>query len=247
MGRFIDISGKTFGMWEVKERIDDGSDKIKWICLCTGCGREFSVLGGSLRHSRSMGCRSCRSRHPYKEQPKHDLSGKKFHMLTAVSPVFIRKRWEWNCICECGGETIASGSDLSLGKRKSCGCLKARGGPDNPRWKGCGSISGHYWSQVKRGAEIRGLSFNLSIEEAWKILEDQEHKCALSGLEISFAYGRSKKRKGTTASLDRIDSSLGYDTSNVHWVHKDINQMKMDFPMSRFLYLCKLVAETKGD
>lgn len=46
-----------------------------------------------------------------------------------------------------------------------------------------------------------------------------------------------------TASLDRIDSSKGYVEGNVHWVHKDINIMKWDFPLETFIKMCKFVAE----
>jgi hypothetical protein len=46
-----------------------------------------------------------------------------------------------------------------------------------------------------------------------------------------------------TASLDRIDNSKGYIVGNVWWVHKDINTMKMDFPLEQFRSYCKRVSE----
>jgi uncharacterized protein (DUF779 family) len=63
--------------------------------------------------------------------------------------------------------------------------------------------------------------------------------CALSCLPIkfpedSFEYG--------SASLDRIDSSKHYTADNVWWVHKDVNLMKMDLPLERFLELAKAIA-----
>jgi len=46
----------------------------------------------------------------------------------------------------------------------------------------------------------------------------------------------------TTASVDRIDSSIGYVMGNIQWVHKDINKMKSDFSQELFIAWCGLVA-----
>ena len=46
----------------------------------------------------------------------------------------------------------------------------------------------------------------------------------------------------TTASVDRIDSSGGYVESNVQWVHKDVNKMKMDIPQNQFIEYCKIIS-----
>ena len=52
--------------------------------------------------------------------------------------------------------------------------------------------------------------------------------------------GRKKER---TASLDRIDSKLGYILGNIQWVHKQINEMKMDLAEVDFLRWVKIIAE----
>jgi hypothetical protein len=53
------------------------------------------------------------------------------------------------------------------------------------------------------------------------------------------------KQKGT-ASLDRIDSLVGYIKGNVQWVHKDVNVSKMDFDESYFRQLCAAVTAHAG-
>lgn len=69
----------------------------------------------------------------------------------------------------------------------------------------------------------------------------QNGKCALSDLEIRFpSFG--EKATSQTASLDRINSDLGYIKNNIQWVHKDINKMKWELSQDRFLELCKLIA-----
>ena len=68
----------------------------------------------------------------------------------------------------------------------------------------------------------------------------EEQKTVIS-LELKFGtryYGEE-----TTASLDRIDSSRGYDADNIQWVHKDINWMKQDFSQSEFIAYCRRVSK----
>lgn len=110
----------------------------------------------------------------------------------------------------------------------------------NPSFTGCGELHGSrvYW--IKRGAERRGIKFDLTAEFLWDLYLKQKKKCALSGLEIVF--GKMDFPHQTTASLDRIDSSVGYVVDNVQWVHKDVNIMKRTFSQRYFIELCKSVA-----
>jgi len=48
-----------------------------------------------------------------------------------------------------------------------------------------------------------------------------------------------------TASLDRIDSSKGYESGNIQWVHKQLNNMKQALPENEFFEWIKLVHSFK--
>ena len=61
-----------------------------------------------------------------------DLTGKRFGMLTVLGgaenkyskigkPIVM-----WKCLCDCGGETIASTGSLNSGNKTTCGCKKNR-------------------------------------------------------------------------------------------------------------------------
>ena len=63
-------------------------------------------------------------------------------------------------------------------------------------------------------------------------------KCALSGVDISIDYGGN-------ASLDRIDSSLGYITGNVQWVDGKVNLAKRAMSDEEFIEMCKRVVKTR--
>jgi hypothetical protein len=61
---------------------------------------------------------------------KLDLTGKKFNKLTAISPAdnIVSENGDtcttWNCLCDCGKEIVVITKRLTLGKTKSCGCLR---------------------------------------------------------------------------------------------------------------------------
>ena len=67
----------------------------------------------------------------------------------------------------------------------------------------------------------------------------------MSGIEITIEKSLNRKKgcSNLTASLDRIDSSLGYVKNNVQWVHKDINKMKQELNENYFKNLCKIIAK----
>ncbi|BCO16104.1 hypothetical protein_gp051 [Bacillus phage vB_BceM_WH1] len=58
------------------------------------------------------------------EQQVRNLIGKKFGMLTVQSVNRITEYGDarWNCICDCGKETVRGGQYLTVGKNLSCGC-----------------------------------------------------------------------------------------------------------------------------
>lgn len=117
------------------------------------------------------------------------------------------------------------------------------------KWKGHEELSGTRWSSYQKGAESRGLAFNVTIEYAWNLFLRQERRCALTGMLIDFDMDLGNLCKyghqGGTASLDRIDSKQGYIEGNLQWVHKDVNKMKMDLPEEKFLSIVKHIYEHK--
>lgn len=108
----------------------------------------------------------------------------------------------------------------------------------NHNWRGFGEISSTYWSQLQKSARQRKIDFNITIEYVWNIFLEQNRVCALSGIDIRFSSRSQAYYKLQTASLDRIDSNQGYVIGNVQWVHKKINQIKMDLDQKEFIELC---------
>lgn len=171
---------------------------------------------------------------------KNDVGHKKYSLQILEIIKENNKISKYRCVCECGRQKIIARNKFGI--TKTCGCRETAKGSSHRKWKGYKDIQGGIWYQYKRNAQKRGIAFDLSIEEAWAIFEKQNSKCAISGLNIQFGKrGKSHNRVETTASLDRINNNIGYEKSNVHWVHKKINQIKMDMDIKEFIELCKRV------
>lgn len=57
-----------------------------------------------------------------------DRTGKRYGRLTAVAEVPKKQgsgRVRWLCRCDCGNEVEVNGTDLTVGRTQSCGCLQS--------------------------------------------------------------------------------------------------------------------------
>lgn len=183
-------------------------------------------------------------------QRMRDLLNQKWNKLTVISKASSERTGDirWKCVCDCGNIAVVSTDHLTRKTNpvRSCGCHRKRNGERHKDWKGCGDISGSWWCmhvtrEIKQKKRHK-IEIDLTIEFAWSLFLKQERRCFLSGLPIAF----SRDFRYNTASLDRIDSSLGYTKDNVQWVHKTINFMKRTYSQEYFIEMCKKVAENNG-
>lgn len=119
-------------------------------------------------------------------------------------------------------------------------CKKcANSDPDNNQHKGFykGVLRASFVHKYKTGAETRGIPWSVSFEYLADLLIEQDFKCALTGFELD-AMGLANN-----ASLDRIDSSVGYVKGNLQWVTSEVNMMKQHYSQDRFIEICKAVTD----
>jgi hypothetical protein len=100
-------------------------------------------------------------------------------------------------------------------------------------------FSSKYWDGVKSGARQRNISMCITKEFAYNLFLKQNGKCAISGVDIYLLWDTDVR----TASLDRINSLGHYTEDNVQWIHRDVNQMKMDMTDTELINWCKVIAE----
>ena len=116
------LEGQRFGHWTVSQK--DTTKKGEgafYICECD-CGTVKSVSGYSLKKgfSKSCGCG--------KSDPKDDLTGRRFGILTVIGidRSKIGRGIYWKCKCDCGNIKSYRRGTLVSGMVKSCGCLSRK-------------------------------------------------------------------------------------------------------------------------
>lgn len=212
-----------------KMHIEPNGHRRRLVIVKCDCGNQFEMI---LLHVTRVGnnCKLC-----VNANKKCVKIGEKYDKLLIIS--FLTNKHGKSmarCQCECGKFINVRNDNLIKNKSNNCGCVP-------PERKGYEEISGTFFYRIKRNAAIRNLYFNITIEYIWKLYLNQNRKCILSGIDIPFAPNRMQYGKNE-ASLDRIDSKLGYIEGNVQWVHKHINRMKLDYNQEYFINICKNIA-----
>lgn len=117
-----DETGNKYGELFVIKRCGSNQDKkATWLVRCR-CGKEFITSGKSLRTNGVKSCREC----SYKIgalKNRIDISGNKYHLLTAIKIADENDCGKWLFKCECGGEIICNKGSVLRGLTKSCGCM----------------------------------------------------------------------------------------------------------------------------
>lgn len=91
-----------------------------WRCRCD-CGGEILLDTRYLKRETVQDCGCGAKTNPRQK----NLAGMRFGRLVAVEPTSERSgkgSTVWKCRCDCGGEVLASVTQLTRGDRRSCGC-----------------------------------------------------------------------------------------------------------------------------
>lgn len=174
----------------------------------------------------------------------------KFQIITRTSgTIKPGQAVKWQVECACGNSYVRPTSYITRNKDK--GCSRCRPKKASHKYTGTTHISGDVWGGIVRrskAAQRRGrtedIPFEIDIHFGEDLFQKQNFKCAYTGWPIEFPLWDRANARYTegTASLDRINSSLGYTKDNVAWVHKYVNKAKNDLPLGTFLSLCHAVS-----
>lgn len=171
--------------------------------------------------------------------------GDKFGELTTikVDKSYKNGTYVWECRCSCGETCYKTTPQLKSKKVAQCYDCYSKNrrifnqelGKYNSNWKGCGDISGHFFTSIRSCAKQRKIDFNINIKDVWDLYIKQNGRCFYSNLNLTLEIYNE------TASLDRIDSDDYYHIDNVVWCHKDINKIKSSFSVEEFFKYCSLI------
>ena len=179
--------------------------------------------------------------------------GHKCGLLTIIDIYRNKKnRTEIKCLCDCGNEHITLLSYFKIGRVRNCDrCgrihqkenikkfYKNQPYTKHHNFKGYGEIPLSFFNSIKMNAERRNIVFDITIEYLYELYIQQNKKCYFTDIDIFL------NKKDCNASVDRIDSNIGYKIDNIIWVYKPINNMKNDFEIKRFIEICCLISDNK--
>lgn len=91
--------------------------------------------------------------------------------------------------------------------------------------------------------EKKQYQFNISLEYALQVAEQQNYKCALTGIPFSDKKTGDKENDALLPSIDRINSKLGYIPGNIQWTTIWANTAKLDYTTEFFHKMCTLTTK----
>lgn len=100
-----------------------------------------------------------------------------------------------------------------------------------------------FLTYLRSKAVQRGKGEVISADALELLWNTQGGKCALTGWDMTMELGRGAVP--TNCSLDRIDSSRGYEVGNVQLVCRAANVAKSDLSLNDFITLCRSVMEVR--
>lgn len=108
-------------------------------------------------------------------------------------------------------------------------------------------ISGNWSKYFTRLIHSKPERASLTLESLLNLIEQQEYKCALTGVPLTcdLQVGLISK---TNASIDRLDAGGPYILGNIQLVCRAVNSFRGNLSIEEFTWWCnQVVNKAKGD
>ena len=227
--------GDKFGKYTIisdEIRIHNTHIMVKVKCEC---GKETEKLLSDLKSGNITGCRNCMAR---EKSLKVNIGDVYKNWKVIEGPrVSVHGCIEYKVLCLKCNKTTRWIQPNELKNENMCFmCLKCaqkeRGIKERINNGGTKYLSINRYHKLERSAFKRNYDFSVTLEYLSDLYLKQNKKCAITGDFLE---------KLEDASLDRIDSTLGYIEGNVQWVTVQANLSKHLMTMNELYEFCKKV------
>jgi len=145
-----------------------------------------------------------------------DLIGEKFGELTVTSLAGSHNGYSyWTCQCDCGNTIEVRGTSLTQGKSSQCiKCARSNNGKRNRKDDQLVALVRVY-TNYKRQAKQRGLSFEITKEEFSILINSNCFYCNTPPSNSLLVYRRTKDGAPFLYNgIDRVNNDVGYTVDN---------------------------------
>jgi hypothetical protein len=153
-------------------------------------------------------------------------------------------QWELECT-KCGTRKVSTTSNITSGKSSSCACQFSNEKNTRKRTAsitkdGCGARE--VYRDYQRGAEKRGIEFNLTLTEAEKMFKSDCYYC---GDPPTMTKAR-KAGDYLYNGIDRVDNHKIYTPNTTVPCCKTCNRIKHILPEQEFIQHIKKIIKHHG-
>lgn len=108
----------------------------------------------------------------------------------------------------------------------------------------CSSPEQYLWSRLGRQNKNQAqVEVELTKDDLKALWDEQQGKCAVTGLHMTYFPRAMRSSTGLNASVDRIDSTGIYSRGNVRLVCNKVNMMKGAGEDADMLWWCKQIID----
>lgn len=144
------------------------------------------------------------------------------------------------CKCQCGVSCRVRASKLKSGQTKSCGCYKRdRAAEVNTLDAPWIAMRNELLGSYRRSAKVRGLKFELSLEECENLFKGNCNYCGVGPSSVKTRRHKNARRLNEAVyrynGIDRADNNLGYTVDNAVSCCRTCNMAKSGKPLNEWI------------
>lgn len=156
----------------------------------------------------------------------NDLTGRRFSRLVVIAHVGKTDRNVslWECACDCGNRIVVARKNLIAGATRSCGCLRKdklgrRTKHGAARREQRSKLYDIWISMRQRCSNPKSDAWKHYGAKGIKVCPEWEDWPTFRDWALANGYKES-------LSIDRIESTKGYEPGNCHWITTKENGLK---------------------